>query len=521
MKKRSERIKEKKEAEKKRHYNELRKTATKGVAMLSVGVALNSVLTSGSIILAANSTSQSKTRYHSNDFLNKLLPDAQNIANDKGLYTSVMLAQAVLESGWGTSKLSKDPYNNLFGIKARPGEDSVDMNTLEDDGTGNYYTIVDGFRVYPSYKESLTDYANFLTGDNGKDQWRYNNYAGVRRENTKTYQDATKALYDANYATDTSYTSKLNTIIESNNLTDFDGDYTPTYTDNSGSNNTATSNSGTYKVVKGDGFYAIERKTGVAVDQILAANGFKLNTVIQPGQVIKLGSSASTDGSNGSNESNNGSSSAGSTSASAKGTYKVVKGDGFYAIERKTGVPVDQILAANGFKLNTVIQPGQVIKLGGASTSNNNVVTLSTSTSTDKQNVNSDSTNSGTSNGETYTVKPKEGFWRISQNTGISVEQIYAANGFNDDTVLQPGQVIKLNGPVNQPATLAASVAVANAKSTSQPVQSNNTKTVTVKAGQGMWRIAFNNGLTLDEFKKINNFSNDHVLKPGDVVKVK
>ncbi|WP_022797228.1 glucosaminidase domain-containing protein, partial [Bavariicoccus seileri] len=274
MKKRSERIKEKKEAEKKRHYNELRKTATKGVAMLSVGVALNSVLTSGSIILAANSTSQSKTRYHSNDFLNKLLPDAQNIANDKGLYTSVMLAQAVLESGWGTSKLSKDPYNNLFGIKARPGEDSVDMNTLEDDGTGNYYTIVDGFRVYPSYKESLTDYANFLTGDNGKDQWRYNNYAGVRRENTKTYQDATKALYDANYATDTSYTSKLNTIIESNNLTDFDGDYTPTYTDNSGSNNTATSNSGTYKVVKGDGFYAIERKTGVAVDQILAANGF-------------------------------------------------------------------------------------------------------------------------------------------------------------------------------------------------------------------------------------------------------
>jgi len=238
--------------------------------------------------------------------------------------------------------------------------------------------------------------------------------------------------------------------------------------------------------------------------------------VIQPGQVIKLGSSSSsTDGSNRSNESNNGSSSAGSTSASAKGTYKVVKGDGFYAIERKTGVPVDQILAANGFKLNTVIQPGQVIKLGS-------------SASTDGSNGSNESNNGSSSPGSTsasakgsYKVVKGDGFYAIERKTGVPVDQILAANGFKLNTVIQPGQVIKLGSPVNQPATLAASVAVANAKSTSQSVQSNNTKTVTVKAGQGMWRIAFNNGLTLDEFKKINNFSNDHVLKPGDVVKVK
>ena len=60
--------------------------------------------------------------------------------------------------------------------------------------------------------ESLEDYAQFL---------QKNIYAGVRKSNTNSYQDATAALTGV-YATDTSYGDKLNQIIEEYHLTDYD-----------------------------------------------------------------------------------------------------------------------------------------------------------------------------------------------------------------------------------------------------------------------------------------------------------
>ncbi|MFD2386189.1 glucosaminidase domain-containing protein [Enterococcus rivorum] len=78
------------------------------------------------------------------------------------MYASVMIAQAILESGSGNSGLSVAPYYNLFGIKGSYEGSSVTMKTQEDDGKGNLYTIDSAFRQYPSYKESLEDYAKLL-----------------------------------------------------------------------------------------------------------------------------------------------------------------------------------------------------------------------------------------------------------------------------------------------------------------------------------------------------------------------
>ena len=47
----------------------------------------------------------------------------------------------------------------------------------------------------------------------------------------------------------------------------------------------------------------------------------------------------------------------------ADSTYTVQRGDGFYRIARKTGVPVDAILEANGLTLKSVIHPGQVLTI--------------------------------------------------------------------------------------------------------------------------------------------------------------
>lgn len=152
-------------------------------------------------------------------FIHNIGESARKIASQNDLYASVMIAQAALESGWGNSALASEPYFNLFGIKGDYNGQTVNLNTLEDDGSGTYYEIKDGFRDYDNYEQSLNDYANVLTGLGSP--WRENFYAGARRSNTTHYSDATTHL-TGRYATDTRYKNKLNTIIESYDLTAYD-----------------------------------------------------------------------------------------------------------------------------------------------------------------------------------------------------------------------------------------------------------------------------------------------------------
>ena len=123
-----------------------------------------------------------------------------------------MIAQAILESNSGQSKLSQAPNYNFFGIKGDYKGQSVTMQTWEDDGNGNSYTIDAQFRSYGSLEESLQDYAQFLQKDL---------CVGVHKSRTASYQDATAPL-TGTYATDTSYGSKLNQLISEYDLTIYD-----------------------------------------------------------------------------------------------------------------------------------------------------------------------------------------------------------------------------------------------------------------------------------------------------------
>ena len=145
-------------------------------------------------------------------FISQIGESARQLGQENDLYASVMIAQAILESGSGQSGLSGDPHYNLFGIKGHYDGQSANMETWEDDGEGNAYTINDSFRSYPSYVESLQDYVAVL---------KQGHFAGAWKSNAPTYQDATAALTGV-YATDTSYNAKLNYIIEKYDLTRFD-----------------------------------------------------------------------------------------------------------------------------------------------------------------------------------------------------------------------------------------------------------------------------------------------------------
>ncbi|EFR44151.1 glycoside hydrolase family 73 protein [Streptococcus pseudoporcinus] len=145
-------------------------------------------------------------------FINEIAGTASQIASERDLYASVMIAQAILESSNGQSGLSQAPYYNFFGIKGAYNGGSVTMKTWEDDGKGNPYEIDQPFRAYPSIADSLNDYANLLSSPL---------YSGAHRSNTLSYQDATAALTGL-YATDTSYNAKLNSIIQTYGLTAYD-----------------------------------------------------------------------------------------------------------------------------------------------------------------------------------------------------------------------------------------------------------------------------------------------------------
>lgn len=117
-----------------------------------------------------------------------------------------MIAQAILESGLGQSKLAKAPNYNLFGIKGTHNGKTVSMATEEDLGKGNLYATQTGFRVY---EDRFNDYATLLK-EGLSDNAQY--YSGVWKSNAKTYQEATKFL-TGRYATDTKYNQKLNGLI--------------------------------------------------------------------------------------------------------------------------------------------------------------------------------------------------------------------------------------------------------------------------------------------------------------------
>ncbi|MCH7322531.1 glucosaminidase domain-containing protein [Solibacillus sp. MA9] len=151
-------------------------------------------------------------------FIGEIAETARKLGADNDLYASVMIAQAILESKSGQSGLAASPNYNLFGIKGKYQNNSVVLETLEDDGEGNMTTIQADFRKYTSYEESLKDYVNLLR--NGV-SWNKQFYMNVFKSNTASYKDATHFL-TGTYATDSKYNEKLNALIAQYDLAQYD-----------------------------------------------------------------------------------------------------------------------------------------------------------------------------------------------------------------------------------------------------------------------------------------------------------
>lgn len=135
-------------------------------------------------------------------------------ANDYGIKVhSPIIAQAILESGWGGSTLASN-YNNFFGLKCGGSwkGKSVNMATKEEYNVGTLTDIRANFRVFDSIEDGVKGYFEFINYS------RYSNLKGVT--NPEEYCRLIKA---DGYATSSTYVTNLMRVIRDNNLTRFDG----------------------------------------------------------------------------------------------------------------------------------------------------------------------------------------------------------------------------------------------------------------------------------------------------------
>lgn len=126
---------------------------------------------------------------------------------------SPIIAQAIIESGWGKSGLASK-YHNYFGLKCGSSwkGGSVNMATKEEYKVGTMTNIHDNFRVFDDFDDGIRGYFEFINTR------RYANLKGV-----KNPEEYVRRLKADGYATSSKYVDNIMRVIRDNKLTRFDG----------------------------------------------------------------------------------------------------------------------------------------------------------------------------------------------------------------------------------------------------------------------------------------------------------
>jgi flagellum-specific peptidoglycan hydrolase FlgJ len=129
-------------------------------------------------------------------FVRSMTPLVAEAAEQTGLDPRLIMAQAILESGYGANA----PGHNYFGIKShgRPGGQTLMTTEVVD---GKSVRKPESFRVYASPSESVRDYAGFIK----------ENPIYAKAQAAKGIEAQIAAM--APYATDPNYIRKLREIV--------------------------------------------------------------------------------------------------------------------------------------------------------------------------------------------------------------------------------------------------------------------------------------------------------------------
>lgn len=188
-----------------------------------------------------------------------------------GIPASIILGQAILESGSGTGTLSVQA-NNHFGIKCH--KDWLGQTVKYDDDA-----VDECFRKYYNASDSFRDHALFLTNRP--------RYAPLFKLNKTDYKAWAKGLKAAGYATDTLYPTKLIGLIERYQLYKYDIGGKGKIEDPEIKTLKISLGKEQYVVVKGDTLYSISKKYNIPIEELKRQNNL-FDNAISIGQSILI-----------------------------------------------------------------------------------------------------------------------------------------------------------------------------------------------------------------------------------------
>ena len=276
------------------------------------------------------------------DFIN-LIKDSvisENNKRGKPLYPSVVIAQAILETGWGNSEIMMRA-NAIFGIKATSSWQGKVYNakTKECYDGVSFTTINDCFRAYDSLEDSIKDYFNLICNSS-----RYRSAL-----KTDSPEACITAIKNSGYATDPHYIDSIMRIIIENNLQEYDLIYQDTNSSVSQDVSQQTENVETpeYYIVKaGDNLTKLSKRYGTTVQSLVELNEIENPDLIYVGQILKIPKSNNIQ------------------ETSQTPEYYIVKaGDNLTKLSKRYGTTVQRLVELNNIKNPNLILIGQKLRV--------------------------------------------------------------------------------------------------------------------------------------------------------------
>ena len=187
-----------------------------------------------------------------------------------GVPASITLAQGIIESQNGNSRLAREA-NNHFGIKCKTGWTGKSI-TADDDEQGEC------FRAYETALESYKDHSNFL-----RDNWRYSECFKLDRTD---YSGWAEGLRKAGYATNPKYNTLITGIIDRYQLHQYDlapmpDGIVPEY-------ELKNNNVPLVYAKEGESIDIIAQKNDIDSKQIYRYNDLPKGVSIEPGDIVYL-----------------------------------------------------------------------------------------------------------------------------------------------------------------------------------------------------------------------------------------
>ena len=412
--------------------------------------------------------------------------------NEYGVLPSITVAQAILESGWGSSTLSTQAHN-LFGIKGSYNGNYVTMSTREVINGQSVYVNA-AFRAYANNSESVEDHGNFLYSNS-----RYSNLLG-----DTSYTDVAQKLSQDGYATDPYYSSSLISLVKTYDLTQLDSiaiantpvitnksDYTQT---NNGASTTATATY--YTVQSGDTLSGIAVEYNTTTATLTSLNNLSNPNLIYVGQRLLVKSASTAAASSATSTATSTASATSTSSTTSATTYTVKSGDTLSSIASSHNTTTAALTSLNSLANPNLIYVGQVLKLANTTTASTSSTSSAASTS---------------SSAMTYTVKSGDTLSSIASSYNTTTSTLTSLNNLSNPNLIYVGQVLKVAG---------SSTSVSTSTSSSSASQATTSGTYTVKAGDTLSSIASSYNTTTAALASANSISNANLIYVGQVLKV-